>query len=150
MLPISSPNSTRLVQFLRKNRNLSQPTLASTRERIISPSNHSSTDGVDLPLTMHFFQSSALLHKLINNHAKGSAPADSDGKHASGQKPLRSYQSLANLLEFVRNPVENVGEAVENWYEGNTKEDRKRRQNREERKQILYLRLHDVGHEPSE
>lgn len=115
-----------------------------TRKRFISSSNNSSTHGVALQFTMPFLQSSVLLQNLFTNHAKDSASTDLVRKHASSQKSLRSHRSLANLIEFVRNPVENVGEAVENWYEGNTKEDRRRRQSRDEQKQILYLRLQNV------
>ena len=63
------------------------------------------------------------------------------------QKPQKSLQpssSLASLIDFVRNPTQTVGEAVENWYDGTTKEDRDRRQATDDRKQLLYLKMRTV------
>jgi len=54
---------------------------------------------------------------------------------------LRSTSSLTNLIHFARNPLEKVGEAVENWYDGSTKEERVKRQEVADRKQLLYLKL---------
>lgn len=48
-------------------------------------------------------------------------------------------------MHFVRNPIDTVGETVEDWYEGNTKEERIKQQILEDKKQILYLRLRNVG-----
>ena len=58
---------------------------------------------------------------------------------------LRSTRSIAKLIDLVRNPIENVGEAVENWYEGSTRAERARQQKRDEARQIWYLRLGNVG-----
>ena len=66
-------------------------------------------------------------------------------KNQQGQQSLRATRSLANLIHFARHPVENVGEAVENWYDGSTKEERARRQVLADRKQLLYLKLRTVS-----
>jgi hypothetical protein len=79
--------------------------------------------------------------------AYGNAPRQTGLQETrkSGHKPLHSKNSIANLINFIRNPIDNVGEIVEDWYEGNTKEERAKQQTRDETKQILYLRLCDVG-----
>lgn len=59
--------------------------------------------------------------------------------------PPRSTRSIAKLIDLVRNPIDNVGEVVEDWYEGNTKEERARQQKRDEAIQIWSLRLCEVG-----
>lgn len=89
---------------------------------------------------MPFLQTSALLQNLITSHANES----SNHKHAPGQKSLRPYNSLANVLEHVRKPVEDFGAAVERWYEGQNKEERSGWQNEKNRKHMLYLRLQNV------
>lgn len=57
---------------------------------------------------------------------------------------LPSTSSIANLIHFARNPLENVGEAVENWYDGSTKEERATRQGVADRKQLLYLKMREA------
>ena len=76
------------------------------------------------------------------DHAKPGSTVDKPLQ--TGQKPLRSTSSIANLIEFVRNPSQNVGEVVENWYDGTTKEERDRRQGLADRKQLLYLKMRVV------
>lgn len=95
--------------------------------------------------TMSFLPSSKLLQTLNFGHGNNSTPPVANGDQKAGQKPLRPKSSIANLIQFVRNPVDTVGEAVENWYEGNTKEARMKQQILEDKKQILYLRLSNVG-----
>ena len=94
---------------------------------------------------MAILSSSKLLQSLTIGHGNNPTSSIDNGDRTAGQKPLRSKTSLANLIQFVRNPVDTVGEAVENWYEGNTKEDRLKQQILEDKKQILYLRLRNVG-----
>ena len=89
---------------------------------------------------MTFLQSPSLLQGLGLNHGHEATRPRSAGKQ-QGQKQLRSTSSLANLIHFARNPVENVGEAVENWYDGSTKEERAERQVLADRKQLLYLKM---------
>lgn len=76
----------------------------------------------------------------------GNLPAGQESSQPAKQGPaIRSTRSIAKLIDFVRNPVENVGEFVESWYEGTTKEERVRQQKREEARQIWSLRLRDVS-----
>ena len=63
----------------------------------------------------------------------------------TNNKALNSRSSLANLIQFARNPLENIGEAVEDWYDGSTREERTRRQVVEDRKQLLYLKMRTVS-----
>lgn len=93
---------------------------------------------------MSFLPSSKLLQTLNIGHGHNSAPPVANGDQKAEQEPLRSKSSIANLIQLVRNPVDTVGEAVENWYEGNTKEERIKQQILEDKKQILYLRLRNV------
>jgi len=57
---------------------------------------------------------------------------------------VRPKSSLANLVHLVRNPLETVGGAVEHWRDGSTKEERVRKQNLQDKKQLLYLKLREV------
>ena len=57
---------------------------------------------------------------------------------------VNSKSSLANLVQFARNPLENIGETVEDWYDGSTTEERVQKQAREDKKQLLYLKLRMV------
>lgn len=101
--------------------------------------------GFILSPAMSFLPSSTLLKSLTIGHGSNAAPSGADEDQKSGKLPLRSKSSIANLIQFVRKPVGTVGEAVENWYEGNTKEERIEQQILEDKKQILYLRLRTVG-----
>ena len=67
------------------------------------------------------------------------------GGKEEGQKGLRSRSSIANLIRFARNPLENVGEIVEDWYDGSTKEERKERQEMADRMQLLYLKMREAN-----
>lgn len=93
---------------------------------------------------MPFLHSPAVLRNLPAGH----------GRPTGVQEPLqplkqgpvvRSTRSIAKLIDFVRNPVENVGVVVESWYEGTTKEERARQQKRDEARQIWSVRLRDVS-----
>ena len=63
----------------------------------------------------------------------------------SNSQPLRSRTSIANLVQFARHPLENVGETFEDWYDGSTKDQRVQRQTLEDRKQLLTIKLRNVG-----
>lgn len=88
---------------------------------------------------MAYIQSPPFLHSLTPNHADDEPRTSTSGKQ--NQQLRRSSSSLSRLVHFVRNPIESVGEAVENWYDGTTKEERARRQCLADRKQILYLKM---------
>lgn len=90
---------------------------------------------------MSFLQNTALIQSLSLNHGNGSVATENGGKQ---QAALRSKSSIANLIQFVRNPVENVGEAFEYWRDGYTTEEQIRKQRQDDRKQILYLKLRTV------
>lgn len=93
---------------------------------------------------MPFLHSPAVLRSLSTGHRRSSNLEDTQQtlKHGS---VVRSTRSIARLIDFVRNPVEHVGEFVESWYEGTTKDERARQQKREEARQIWSLRLRDVS-----
>lgn len=93
---------------------------------------------------MTFIQTTPLLNGLGLIHG-GAESRPKSVNNQLGQQSLRSTNSLANLIHFARHPVENVGEAVENWYDGSTKEERARRQVLADRKQLLYLKLRTVS-----
>ena len=90
---------------------------------------------------MAYVPSIPLLHSLTLNHRDDGPRTPTSGKQ--NQTICRS--SLASLAHFARNPIENVGEAVQNWYDGTTKEERTRRQSLADRKQLLYLKMRVVG-----
>lgn len=92
---------------------------------------------------MAYIQSPPFLHSLTPNHADDEPWTSTSGKQ--NQKLRRSSSSLSRLVHFVRNPIESVGEAVENWYDGTTKEERARRQCLADRKQIIYLKMRMVS-----
>ena len=93
---------------------------------------------------MSFLQSSPLLSSLTLNHRHdGSRSVPGTKRPAQGQLPLAS--TLTNLILFARDPVGIASEAVEDWYDGSTKEDRVRKQVLADRKQVLYLKLHTVS-----
>ena len=89
---------------------------------------------------MSFLQNTALLQSLSLNH--GSNELDENAQKQ--QAALRSKSAIANLIQFVRNPVENIGEALEYWYDGYTTDERVQKQEQDDRKQILYLNLRNV------
>lgn len=81
-------------------------------------------------------------HNNTRDHVR---PRSAGGRSPqTDQKALRSTSSIAHLIDFVRNPSQNVSEAVENWYDGTTKEDRDRRQSLADRKQLLYVKMRMV------
>ena len=84
-----------------------------------------------------------LLHNSTLNHGDDEPRASTGGKQYP--KPRPSASSLASLVRLARNPIENIGEAVENWYDGTTKEERARRQSLADRKQLLYLKMRMVS-----
>ena len=92
---------------------------------------------------MSYVPSVPFSHSLTLNHGN-SQPKTPDGRQQS-QKLLRSSNSLAGLVKFARNPIENIGQAVENWYDGTTKEERAKRQCLADRKQLLYLKMRMVS-----
>lgn len=92
---------------------------------------------------MAYIPSFPLLHTPTINHADDGSQTPISGNQ--NQKILRSSSSLASLVHFARNPIENVGEALENWYDGTTKEERARRQSLADRKQLLYLKMRLVS-----
>ena len=70
-----------------------------------------------------------------------------DTDHAKGQEDtqrLTTKSSLANLIHFAKNPLGNISEGVEDWYDGTTKAERAARQAIEDRKQLLYLKMRMV------
>ena len=68
---------------------------------------------------------------------------------AENGRLLKPKSSVANLIQLARNPLENIGEAVEDWYDGSTKEERAAKQALADRKQLLYLKLRTVKGSPS-
>ena len=93
---------------------------------------------------MSFLQDTALLH-TTGHHGPNSVQqlkeVVASGKSAS--TALRSKGSIAALVEFVRNPVETLGEAV-GFYDTHHREVREEKQSIEHRKRLLYLTLRNV------
>ncbi|KAL6716529.1 Lipase 5 [Lecanora helva] len=89
---------------------------------------------------MPFLHSSSLLNTLGLDHGSDTC-RNGPAKNQSTQKTLRASSSIANLIHFARNPVQITSEAVEDWYDGSTKEERSRRQAITDRKQLLYLKM---------
>lgn len=92
---------------------------------------------------MVYIPSISLLHSLTFNHGDNEPRTPRSGKQS--QKIRQSSSSLASLVHFTRNPIETVGEAVENWYDGTNKEERASRQSLADRKQLLYLKMRMVS-----
>lgn len=93
--------------------------------------------------TMALLQTTSLVQGLNLSHGGDTALPQSAAKQQA-QRRLRPTSSLANLIHFARNPVEITSEAVENWYDGSTREERARRQSLADRKQLLYLKMRTV------
>ena len=93
---------------------------------------------------MPFLHSPAVLQNLPAGHGRPTAVQETQQRTKQGPL-LRSTRSIAKLIDLVRNPIDNVGEYVENWYEGTTKEERARQQKHDEARQIWSLRLRDVS-----
>ena len=91
---------------------------------------------------MSILHSPALLQGINFNH-------DSDRNSTASRREnrdvaLRPKSSLANLIHFVRNPVESASGVIEHWQDGCTKEERARKQSLEDKKQVFYVRLREV------
>lgn len=84
-----------------------------------------------------------LLHNLNLYHGDDKPRASNSGKQYPKSRP--STSSLASLVRLARNPIENIGEAVEDWYDGTTKEERATRQSVADKKQLLYLKMRTVS-----
>jgi hypothetical protein len=97
---------------------------------------------------MSLLQSTPLLQGLRLNHNDDASTPRTIGKHHA-QRSLRPAKSLANLTQFARNPVEIASEAIEDWYDGSTKDERARRQAIADRKQLLNLKMQTVRLLPS-
>lgn len=93
---------------------------------------------------MPFLHSPAVLRNLPAGHGRPTEVQETQQPPKQGPV-VRSTRSIAKLIDLVRNPVENVGEWVENWYEGTSKEERAKQQKRDEARQIWSLRLRDVS-----
>ena len=96
---------------------------------------------------MSYFQNTTLLQSTRGHNLLPSKPLNqvSAVKQDNGSKVLRSRGSIAGLISLVRNPVATVGEAVESWYDGLTSEERASKQQAEDTKHILSLRLRTVS-----
>ncbi|KAL8947868.1 MAG: hypothetical protein Q9222_005895 [Ikaeria aurantiellina] len=94
---------------------------------------------------MSLLQHSSLLQSLTLPHAKPPdlPPRTPSRPHSS--KTLHPKTSVARLAQLARNPIDNVSEAITDWYDGTTKVERQRRQSLEDRKQLLYLRQHQAS-----
>ena len=109
------------------------------------PTKASHADGARRPSNMSLLPSPGLLQNLV--HGPGTRNKGDSGRTEKWQESeqkqslLKKKSSLAHLIQFARNPVEHVSEAVENWYDGSTKEERTHRQTLEDRKQLLYLKM---------
>ena len=81
----------------------------------------------------------------VNLHRKTSLHSvTSNGKSHTFPYHARSKSPIASLVRFVRHPVENVGDTLDTWWDGYTKIERTQKQNLDQKKQILYLRLKEV------
>lgn len=93
---------------------------------------------------MSLLQTSYLLQSLTFQHAKTRQSLPGNEPRICDPREIGSKASIARLVQFARHPVENVTEALEDWYDGTTKAERDRRQSLEDRKQLLYLKLREV------
>lgn len=95
---------------------------------------------------MSFLPTANLIQSLSISHDDGKELAIVERKTKPQQSQIQSKSSLASLIQFVRNPVANVGQALEYYLEGDrdNKVERVKQQILEDKKQILYLRLRNV------
>lgn len=93
---------------------------------------------------MSVLPNTSLLQSLTLSHGSDSTSSVPAQKRRSGIVPLRARSSIAAVAQFVQSPVANVGELVEDWWDGSTKSERIKRQTLEEKKQVLHLRLQEV------
>ncbi|KAL8880762.1 MAG: hypothetical protein Q9192_007949 [Flavoplaca navasiana] len=92
---------------------------------------------------MSLLQTSYLLQSLTFQHAKTRQSLPDTEARICDPRAIGSKASIARLVQFARHPVDNVTEALEDWYDGTTKAERVRRQSLEDRKQLLYLKLRE-------
>ncbi|KAL8851150.1 MAG: hypothetical protein Q9221_003953 [Calogaya cf. arnoldii] len=92
---------------------------------------------------MSLLQTSYLLQSLTFQHGNSRHSASEIESRICKPRNLHPKASIARLVQFARHPIENVTEAVEDWYDGSTKVERARRQSLEDRKQLLYLKLRE-------
>ncbi|KAI4160417.1 MAG: hypothetical protein LQ342_005741 [Letrouitia transgressa] len=93
---------------------------------------------------MSVLPNTSLLQSLTLSHGSDSTSSVPAQKRRSGIVPLRARSSIAAVAQFVQSPVANVGELVEDWWDGSTKSERIKRQTLEEKKQVLHLRLQEA------
>ena len=93
---------------------------------------------------MSFLHRTSLIHGLNLSHSDDSNILPQAGSKPAGRQ-LRATSSLANLIHFARNPVEIASEAIEDWYDGSTKQERTQRQTLADRKQLLRLKMRTAG-----
>lgn len=95
---------------------------------------------------MSFLPTANLIQSLSISHSDGKELAIVERNTKPQQRQIQSKSSLTSLIQFVRNPVAKVGQALEYCYEGDNdnKEERVKQQILEDKKQILYLRLRNV------
>lgn len=85
---------------------------------------------------------SALLRGIELSHSTdGPSVASSSRSHAG---LLHTKSSIANLVRFVRNPLERVSEVTGCWRDTSRDEESARKQSLENKRQILYVRLREV------
>ena len=90
---------------------------------------------------MAFLQHSTLLSSI--GHRTGSR---SRIQASRGEQHSPTKVSVGSLVQLVRHPIETIGETVEGWRDGLTKEERARKQCLDDRKQVLNLRLRIVSY----
>ena len=109
-------------------------------------SGHRLAYGFIIPTTMSFLQNTTLLQGTSHRNKSAYArPVALQGKQHDEERSLRSKGSVAALLQLARDPVGSVGDIVEGWRDGLTKEERASRQARADKKQLLYLKMRNVG-----
>ncbi|KAL8800772.1 MAG: hypothetical protein Q9182_004936 [Xanthomendoza sp. 2 TL-2023] len=90
---------------------------------------------------MSILQTASLLESLTFQHHRN--PREDTNETGLAIHASTSTSSIARLVRFARHPVENLGAAVEDWYDGTTKAEREIRQSLDDRKQLLYLKLRE-------
>ncbi|KAI4225834.1 MAG: hypothetical protein L6R36_003631 [Xanthoria steineri] len=92
---------------------------------------------------MSLLQTSYLLQSFTFQHGNPRQSSPDTNSRDCNPKPLQPKASIARLVQLARHPVENVTEAIEDWFDGTTKAERDRRQSLDDRKQLLYLKLRE-------
>ena len=93
---------------------------------------------------MSFLQPVSLLQHINSEYIGNTSPPCSPHK-GQPRRQIRPIKSLANLVHCARNPVAVASEAIEDWYDGSTKEERARRQSVADQQQLLYLKMRTVS-----